>query len=67
LHQRALYLKEGQWCLACGAVHALTSHLGHPGASLLVEVGEIAELAQRQEVSFDVFDSGFDDPFFCGS
>ena len=62
LQQRALQLEQRQWRLAGRAVHAHTGFLHHPTACLGVEVGQIAELAQRHEAALDVFDSRFDDP-----
>ena len=47
----------------CGAVDAVTRLLHDPDHQLLVGVGKIAELAQRQEFVLDVLDARFHPPF----
>lgn len=42
---------------------ALTGLNHHPGSNLCVEVGQVAKLAQRQDVALDVFAPGLDDAF----
>lgn len=61
LQEWLLQCKQRQGWLARGAVDALAGRLHHPRLGLGVEVGEVTELAQRQEVALDVLDAGFDD------
>ena len=56
-----LQRKEFQRRHARGAMAAAPGFVHHPGAGLGVEVGQVAERAQRHEVALDVLDPGLDD------
>src|SRR5688572_23882336 len=57
LHERPLHLEALERLLPSGTVDTKTGFLHHPLAGLHIEIGEITELAQRQEVAFDVLDT----------
>jgi hypothetical protein len=60
-HQWPFDLEQIERYFACCTVDATPRFMHDPVTSLLVQIHEVAELAQRQEVAFYVFDAGFDD------